>query len=110
MDFDNYQNSNLLICTSDRPVLLGTSKLDDPVGFQTDRAMLCFPLSPDLCLVGRNVGKGGVRPCNNVSNPCWAEGIRVLMRTKSLKLIIASDASALPPVGTEIASYVPANH
>jgi hypothetical protein len=105
---DDYKDSSLL-CTSDRPVLLATTKLDAEVGFGTSEAILHFPLSPNLCLMGRNIGKGRgfVQPCNKVSDPRLAAFNQALMFTKSFNLIIASDVSVLPSLGVELPSYIP---
>ena len=106
---DDHSSGGFLLCTSDRPVLLGTDKLDGPVGFGTPKATLYFPLSPDLCLVGKHLGKAdrSVQPHNKVSDPGMAQLNLALMATKSLNLIIASDPAVLPPDGTELPSYIP---
>jgi hypothetical protein len=106
---DDYKDNQQLLCTSDRPVLLGGEKLDSYVGFGTPGVLLHFPLSPDLCLMGKNVGKGHqtVQPYCKVSDPLLAKANLELMAAKSFNLIIASNRMLLPPNGTELPSYVP---
>ena len=106
---DDYEGSGFLLCTSDRPVLLGTDKLDGHVGFRMPEATLHFPLSPDLCLEGKHVGKAHsfVQPHNKVSDPVLSTLNQALMVTKSFNLIIASDPTILPPDGSELPSYIP---
>ena len=105
----DYKNVNLKLCTSDRPVLLGTDTLQAPVGFGTPAATLFFPLSPDLCLTGRNVGKEKrfIQSSNIVTDPRLAEMPRLLMWAKSSQFIIAANKSDLPPSGAELPSYTP---
>lgn len=106
---DDYKDSGHLICTSDRPVLLGCPKLDGQVGFGSEEATLHFPLSPDLCLLGKNVGKGEgfVIPNSKISDHRIPGLVRLLMWAKSSNLIIASDKSVLPPPGADVPTYVP---
>ena len=103
------KNFDSILCTSDRPVLLAGKTLQAPVGFGSPDATLFFPLSPDLCLIGRHVGKQNrfIESHNVITNPDLAGMPRLLMWAKSNQFIIAAKESALPPPGIELPSYTP---
>ncbi len=107
---DDFKNLGALLCTSDRPVLLIAEKgLSAPVGFNTPEAILYFPLSPDLCLTGRNVGKNKrfINPSHVITNPDFLGMPTLLTWTKSNQYIIAAEKNRLPAPGTELPSYTP---
>lgn len=97
------------LCTSDRPVILGGSELQSKVGFGTPDVTLFFPLSPDLCLKGRNMGrtKKFIQPQNVITNSELVVAPKLLMWAKASQFIIAAERSALPPLGAELPSYNP---
>ncbi|CCB90880.1 unknown protein [Waddlia chondrophila 2032/99] len=105
----DYSKVDLSLCTSDRPVLLATNTLDGIVGFGTPEATLYFPLSPDLCLAGRNVGKAKrfIDDQSFVTDLKIASIPRLLMWGKSSRFIIAIDESGLPSGGTKLPCYTP---
>jgi hypothetical protein len=105
----DFKNFGSILCTSDRPVQLAAETLQAPIGFGTPEATLFFPLSPDLCLTGRHVGKQKrfITFRNVTTNPDLAGIPRLLMWTKSDKFIIAVNESALPPLGLQLPSYTP---
>lgn len=105
----DYSKVNLSLCTSDRPVLLATNTLDGVVGFGTPEATLYFPLSPDLCLAGRNVGKAKrfIDDQSFVTDLKIASIPRLLMWGKSSRFIIAIDESGLPSRGVDLPRYTP---
>lgn len=88
---------------------LEEKKLDAYVGFGIPGVLLHFSLSPDPCLMGKNIGKGHqlVQPQCKISDPLLAKANLALMATKSFNLIIASNRELLPPDGTELPCYVP---
>lgn len=106
---DDYKDSGLLLCTSDRPVLLAGPQLNSYIGFGTPGVTLHFPLSPDLCLVGCNLGKDHrtIQPHYKVTDPRLADRHLALIAAKSINLIVAPDPALLPPDGTELPSYLP---
>lgn len=103
------KNFDSILCTSDRPVLLAGKTLQTPVGFGSPDATLFFPLSPDLCLTGRHVGKQNrfIESHNVITNPDLAGMPRLLMWAKSNQFIIAAKESALPTPGIQLPSYIP---
>lgn len=105
----DFKNIDLKLCTSDRPVALATTTLQNFVGFGSQEATLYFPLSPDLCLTGRNVGKEKrfVDFGRTVTDSKLAVIPRLLMWAKSCRFIVAADKSALPSKGSEVPSYTP---
>jgi len=105
----DFKNFGSILCTSDRPVLLAGDTLQGPVGFDTSKVQLFFPLSPDLCLVGCNLGKEKkiIKNCHVVTDLAFKETIKILMWTKSNKFIIANAKGILPSVGIKLPSYIP---
>jgi len=103
------KNFGSILCTSDRPVLLAGKTLQAPVSFGSPDATLFFPLSPDLCLSGRHVGKQNrfIQSHNIITNPDLIGMPRLLMWAKSNQFIIAAQESALPIPGVKLPSYVP---
>ena len=107
---DDFKSSGTLLCTSDRPVLLiAQNGLSAPVGFNTPEALLYFPLSPDLCLTGRNVGKKNrfIKPNHIITNPDFQEMPNLLTWAKSNQYIIAAEKNCLPTPGMELPTYTP---
>lgn len=99
----------LELCTSDRPVVLGGKALSDPVGFNTPEVILFFPLSPNLCLTGRNIGedKRFIQGRQIITNPDFLGMPTMLMWGKSNQYIIAKEKDSLPVPDMEIPSYIP---
>lgn len=100
------KNLGSVLCTSDRPVLLGGKTLSDPVGFGIPETMLFFPLSPDLCLTGRNVGKNKrfIRKSHVITTSDFLGMPALLMWAKSNQYIIAAKKTCLPMPGTDLPS------
>jgi hypothetical protein len=105
----DFKNFGSILCTSDRPVQLAAKTLQAPIGFGTPEATLFFPLSPDLCLTGRHVGKQKrfIEYSNIATNSDLAGMPKLLMWAKSDRFIIAANESALPPSGLQLPSYTP---
>lgn len=103
------KNFGAILCTSDRPVLLAGKTLQAPVGFGSPDATLFFPLSPDLCLSGRHVGKQNrfIQTHNVITNHDLLGMPRLLMWAKSNQFIIAAQESALPAPDIKLPSYIP---
>lgn len=103
------KNLGAVLCTSDRPVLLGGKTLSDPVGFSTPGVTLFFPLSPDLCLTGRNVGRSKqfVQHSHIITNPDFLGMPTLLTWAKSNQYIIAAEKNRLPTPGMDLPSYTP---
>ncbi len=107
---DDFKSLGALLCTSDRPVLLiAENGLSAPVGFNTPEAILYFPLSPDLCLTGRNVGKNKrfIKPSHVITNPDFLGMPNLLTWAKSNQYIIAAEKNCLPTPGMDLPSYTP---
>jgi hypothetical protein len=106
---DDFHNFDSILCTSDRPVIIGGKNLEEPVGFGTVGAMLFFPLSPNLCLSRCNVGykKRFIKSCNLIKNADFTQLPKLLIWSKSQQFIIAAKQLALPPRGIELPTYTP---
>lgn len=105
----DYKSLGAALCTSDRPVLIGGMTLPGPVGFGTPGCTLFFPLSPDLCLVGKNVGenKRFIACRRDVTDPEFLRIPNLLAWGKSHRYIIAAEKEYLPTPGMELPSYLP---